>query len=151
MSTVNDNLAERFNLDTRTVGNTADGLAKRRAKVAQYRGPAHRLDALGVDVPREFHPEDAHEYPTTKVCESGDNTVRVHLHQDVKEAHDDEFGAIDAFGDVDDVIWTVVDLIETVDLTVVGDWGKRRSVPFDEFAENYEPLYLADGQPAWGY
>jgi len=69
-------------------------------------------------------------------------------------SEDDEFGDFGAIesDDEDDVIWTVVSLAdETVTLTVVGDWSRRREVPFEEFAKQYNPLYLTNGEPRWGY
>ena len=51
-----------------------------------------------------------------------------------------------------DVTWTVVDLTDgTVTLTVVGEWSKRRNVPFETFPDTYEPLTLTDGEPSWGH
>lgn len=140
-----------FGIDPKTESKADYGpSAQRKAALQQATAPMHVLDAHGVDVPgQEFHPEDHREYPTTAEIDG----VRVHLHQDVKERDD----GVDAFGDFgaaedDDVIWTVVDLTdETVTLKVVGEWSKSREVPFGEFAEEYEPLHLSDGQPQWGY
>lgn len=124
--------------------------AKRKAKLASIPTPLDTLDALGVYVGHKtFSPENATEFPTTATFENG---TRVHLHQEVCEDMDDGFGNFGNIEDDDDIIWTVVDLTdETVELTVPGDWGKRRHVDYSEFAENYEPLFLADGQPQWGY
>ncbi len=124
--------------------------AKRKAMLSQCAAPLHVLDAKGVEVPhREYNPEDATEYPHTVECDG----VTVHLHQNVKESSEDVFGDFGAADeDTDDVTWTVVDLTDgTVTLTVVGDWSTKREVPFEDFDENYEPIYLSDGQPRWGY
>jgi hypothetical protein len=117
--------------------------------------PPHVLDAVGFNVPGQvFNPENAREYPTTKECTSeSSESVKVHLHQDVREDMDDSFGDFGAVSeDADDVVWTVVDLTEgTVTLTVVGEWGKRRNVEYSEFAEDYEPITVENGVPRFGY
>lgn len=116
--------------------------------------PPHVLAELGMETPgNAYRPDQAREYPTTVVCESDTEDVRVHLHQDVVEDMDNAFGDLGpAEDDTDDVVWTVVGLDNgTVDLTVVGDWGKRRSIEYSEFAEDYEPQFLADGAPKFGY
>jgi hypothetical protein len=130
--------------------------ASRKAVLSACQAPLHVLNSLGVDVPhREFidDPSDCKEFPTTAIVDDG---TRVHLHQDVREQSTAAFGDFGAAHDDDtEVIWTVVDLTdETVTLTVVGDWSRRRNVPFSEFSEEYEPLYLEDGQqkvPRFGY
>jgi hypothetical protein len=136
--------------------------------------PAHVLDAVGFNVPGQvFNPENAREYPTTKECTSDNEassdeastnssstmtsengeSVRVHLHQDVREDMDDSFGDFGAVcEDTDDVVWTVVDLTDgTVTLTVVGEWRKRREVQYSDFAEDYEPITVENGVPRFGY
>ncbi|TKX52760.1 hypothetical protein EXE43_21340 [Halorubrum sp. SS5] len=128
--------------------------AARKAMLSRIPVPNHQLARIGIEVPHREYLDDADDRVTRKTtlrCEDG---TRVHLHQDVREADDeDTFGSFGAAeDDVDDVIWTVVGLDDgTVDLTVVGEWSRRRHVPYDEFADEYEPLYLADGQPKWGY
>lgn len=143
-------------LDPRTDSQADHGVsASRKAELAAMDGPLQVLDQLGIDVPHKtFTPEDEHEFPTTLVA---DDNTRVSLFQDVRESFDD-----DSFGDMglsededDDVIWTVVDLSDgTVNLTVVGDWGKRREVPIEDFAANYEPITVETAQgtvPRLGY
>lgn len=128
--------------------------AKRKVELQQMEAPLHVLQQLHINVPhRDFNPENARDYPTTKELPDGS---LVHLHQDVVESHDDDFGV---FGpaegeDSEDVVWTVVDLVDDVTITVVGDWGKRRNAPFDEFAQEYEPIYVntdCGKVPQFGY
>jgi hypothetical protein len=139
-------------LDPKTASKATYSIdAARRAKLASASVPLHVLDAFGVDIPhREWNPEDAHEHPTTVTFDDGS---KVHLHQDVRESMDDDFGSFDAIDDEDDdVVWTVVDLRwDEIVLKVVGEWSKRRDVPREEFTEKYEPIYLADGVPRMGY
>lgn len=122
--------------------------------VAKASVPEHILDAEGYNTRHEFTPQDAHDYPTTVEVDGGMN---VHLHQDVREVDDEDddfgdFGAVETEVDEDETIWTVVDLLDgTVTITVVGDWSRRRDVPFEDFTDEYEPIYLEDGQPRWGY
>jgi len=132
--------------------------AARKQMLSDIPVPNHVLAAAGVDIPHRTYlssPEEAIERTTTaRIEDSDDNEVLVHLHQDVTEKMDDErfgnFGAVE--DDTDDVVWTVVGLDNgDVDLVVVGEWGKRRTVTYDAFADNYNPQYLADGQPKWGY
>jgi hypothetical protein len=133
-------------LDDRTRGKADRGVrAARKAQLTAYAATYEALDAHGVDIPhRTFaDPEDIRTYPTTVTLDGDDDTVHVHLHQDVQERTDDEaFGAFGAADDdVDDVTWTVVDLTdETVTITVVGEWSKRRDVPFETFPDEYEPV-----------
>lgn len=146
-------------IDPKTQSKSTYGCSiERKQMLVECDAPLHVLDALGVEVPhREFNPEDAYEYPTTVEFEdsqdessqssSSENSneldgTRVHLHQDVRETSDDEFGDFGAAEeDTDDVVWTVVDLMdETVTLTVVGEWSKRRHVPFEDFTDEYEPI-----------
>jgi hypothetical protein len=138
-------------IDPKTESKSSYGVsAARKAQLSSYDAPLHVLDAKGIDVPhREFHPEDATEYPTTITC--GD--TRVSLHQDVKEQSTDAFGDFGAAADdTDDITWTVVDLTDgTVTLTVVGDWGNRREVPVEEFADQYTPITTTNGVPQFGY
>lgn len=127
--------------------------ASRKAMLSDCAASLHVLASHGVEIPhREFldDAEDAIEVTHSRELPDGD---RIHLHQDVREVEDD-----DAFGDFgnttdedDDVIWTIVGLDDDIELTVVGDWSKRRHVPVEEFSAEYEPLWLADGQPQWGY
>ena len=113
--------------------------------------------AHGVDVPHRTYLSDADNRvdrtTTAVITDSSGATVRVHLHQDVREDDDDDFGSFGAAeDDTDDVIWTVVGLDSgVVDLTVVGEWSRRRTIKYEKFAENYEPVYLNDGQPRFGY
>jgi hypothetical protein len=150
-STRHDQLIE--GLSPRLKGKAGHGASVRRKQLlSSIPTPNHVLDAVGVDVPHRSYidsPDDAIEYPTT----FRDDGEMVHLHQDVRERTDDEFGSFgSADADTDEVIWTVVGLDNgTVDLTVVGDWGKRRSIDHESFFDEYEPLTLADGQPQWGY
>lgn len=126
--------------------------AARKAMLSRIPVPNHLLAKIGIEVPHREYLDDAEDrVPRTTTVELGDE--KVHLHQDVREADDDAFGSFGAAeDDVDDVVWTVVGLDNgVVDLTVVGEWSKRRSVPYDEFADEYEPIYLTDGQPQWGY
>ena len=131
--------------------------AARKGLLSRAAAPNHVLAAHGVEVPHRTYLSDADDRvdrtTTAVITDSSGATVRVHLHQDVREADDDGFGSFGAAEeDTDDVIWTVVGLDDgVVDLTVVGEWSKRRSVPFDEFADDYEPIYLSDGQPRFGY
>lgn len=143
------------NLDPAIKGKADYGAsAARKAMLSRIPVPNHLLATIGIEVPhREYldNAEDRVERITTLRL----NGMKVHLHQDVREA-DDEEDAFGSFGaaedDVDDVVWTVVGLDDgRVELTVVGEWSKRRSVPYEEFADEYEPLTLADGQPKWGY
>lgn len=140
-------------LDPRTKNSAASGVsAARKAELSAMNAPLHILDALGIDVPhRDFNPEDATEYPTTQHF----SEKSVHLFQNVREAMETgfgDFGPIDDEEDDDDVLWTVVDLTEeSVTLTVVGDWGMRRNVPFENFEDNYDPVVLTNGRPQWGY
>jgi len=145
-------------LDERTRGTADRGVeADRKAWLTDCTATYETLDAAGIDIPHRNYAdsEDIREFPTTLTCPDG---TRVHLHQDVREVTDDEFGA---FGpnveDLDDVIWTVVDLSdEAVTLTVVGDWGKRRTVEAKAFSDEYEPITVdVSGVdhpvPRWGY
>jgi hypothetical protein len=133
-------------LDDRTKGKADRGVrAARKAQLAEYEATYEALDAHGVEIPhRTFaDADDIRTYPTTVTLGAGDDTVQVHLHQDVQERTDDEaFGAFGAADDdVEDVTWTVVDLTdETVTITVVGEWQKRRNVPFETFPDEYEPV-----------
>lgn len=132
-------------LDERTRGKATSGPhARRKITLSNYETPVQLLDqAPGFDIAhRTFTPEAEYEYPTTVSIDDGDETVRVHLFQDVRESTDEIFGDFGAAeDDKDDVVWTVVDLCdETVNLTVVGDWGKRREVPFETFADEYDPI-----------
>lgn len=128
-------------LDERTKGGADRGVAaKRKVRLCSYDATYEVLDAHGVDIPhREYaDSEDMHEYPTTVTLDDG---TTVSLFQDVVETADafGDFGTAD--DDVEDVTWTVVDLMaETVTLKVVGDWGKSREVPFETFANEYEPV-----------
>jgi hypothetical protein len=143
----------RDQLDPRLKGKADYGCpAARKIMLSNTAVPNHVLAAAGVEIPhREYidSPDDAIEYPTT--LRDGDSVV--HLHQDVRERSDDAFGSFgSADEDTDDVTWTVVGLDDgTVDITVVGDWSKRRSIAHEEFFDEYEPLTLNDGQPQWGY
>ena len=141
------------NLDPKLKGKADYGAsAARKALLSRIPVPNHVLDAHGVAVPHRTYLDDADDHRPLTTTAVIDDTC-VHLHQDVREADDDSFGSFGAAeGDVDDVVWTVVGLEDTtVDLVVVGEWGKRRHVPFDEFSDTYEPLYLTDEQPQWGY
>jgi hypothetical protein len=124
--------------------------AERKARLTNVEVPYHLLAAHGIDVPGQtYHPERIEAEPTTITLPSGE---MLHLHQDVREVDDEEFGDFGAIDTSDeDVIWTVVGLKDDIELTVVGDWSKRRYVTPEEFVEDYEPCYLADGQPRWGY
>jgi len=139
-------------IDPKTRSKAENGVdASRKVMLCECGAPFHVLDSLGVEVPhRDYNPEDAYEYPTT--VELGD--TRVHLHQDVREDSEDDFGNFGAIEeDTEDVIWTVVDLTdETVTLTVVGDWSKRRHVPFEDFTDEYEPITctVPVGTDEWG-
>jgi len=127
--------------------------AERKAMLSNCQAPLHVLNSLGVEVPHHEYADSQanfHAFPHSRTLPNGDN---VHLHQDVRELTDDGFGD---FGSTDvteeDIVWTVTSLTdETVTLKVVGDWGKARHVPVEEFSEDYEPLCLPDGQPRWGY
>lgn len=127
--------------------------AARKAMLSRIPVPNHLLATIGVEVPHRTYLDDADDrVPRTTTVDLGD--TRVHLHQDVRETSDeDAFGSFGAAeDDVDDVVWTVVGLDDgVVDLTVVGEWSRRRHVKYEEFADEYEPLTLADGQPKWGY
>jgi len=128
--------------------------ASRKAQLTSYEAPYAALDELGVEIPhREFNTDAIREYPTTVALDGGGGPLRVSLHQDVRERNDDVFGDFGAADeDVEDVTWTVVDLTEeTVTLTVVGEWSRRRNVEYTEFPKNYTPLYLSNGEPKWGY
>jgi len=176
MSSTFQDVADEYGIDTATKNYALQGKARVRRKNAIKEAcvPPHVLDAVGFTDPcSSYHPENVREYPTTKECVSeketssdesstnssstmtseGSESVCVHLHQDVRENMVDSFGDFGAVSeDTDDVVWTVVDLTDgTVTLTVVGEWGKRRNVEYSEFADNYEPQYLADRQPKWGY
>lgn len=141
-------------LDPRTESKASHGVAaSRKAELSKYEAPLSALDAHGIEVPhRTFKPEEATEYPTDQHFDDG---ATVHLFQDVREQSnsDEAFGDFGAAeDDTDDVVWTVVDLTDgTVTLTVVGDWGKRREVAFEGFLDDYEPLFLTNGAPRYGY
>jgi len=145
-------------IDTDNLHNGGPSI-KRRLNLKECDAPLSLLDKLGVDIPhREFNPDDAFEYPTTVLCESENNTVRVSLFQDVKEDMDDsfgDFGAVAEDEEDDDVVWTVSDLTDgTVNLMVVGSWSKRREVDYETFAENYETVTVETSQgeiPKLGY
>jgi len=158
-TSVFDDVINDHGIDPKTKSKAEYGTpASRKQMLSDIPVPNHVLAANGIDVPhREYinSPDDAFTRTTTAcLTDSNDETVRVHLHQDVKEDMDDDefgnFGSIE--DDTEDVVWTVVNLDnEEVQLVVVGEWGKRRTVSYETFADNYEPLYLADGQPRWGY
>jgi hypothetical protein len=133
-------------LDPKTESKADYGVpASRKARLAKARVPLSTLDHLGVDVPHvDFNPEDGFEYPGH--VRLPDDT-RVALHQNVREVSDDDgFGNLGGVttedeDDEDDIVWTVVSLAdETVTVTVVGDWGRRRDIPFEEFPDEYKPL-----------
>jgi len=159
MSEAFNDVLDQHGIDKRTKNAAQNGIsAERRAMLQKAKGPMHMLAAKGVEMEGQTFldsADDAIHIPTTKHLENSQGeTVSVHLHQDVRESMDDQFGN---FGSIDedsgsDVVWTVVGLDNgTVDLTVVGDWSKRRSVEYSEFADNYEPLHLTNGEPQWGY
>jgi len=131
--------------------------ARRKATLASYEAPYAALDKLGVEIPhRQFNTDAIREYPTTVTLDDEDGPLRVSLHQDVRERDDEVFGDFGtAEEDVADVTWTVVDLTEeTVTLKVVGEWQKRREVPFSDFPAEYEPITCAmpyTAIPRWGY
>lgn len=174
MSTDNTITAFDDVLSEREQGKADYGVsARRKAQLSSYDAPLHVLAANGIEVPhRDFNPEDAQEYPTTQELpdvedSQGESSARndsseknregsrVHLHQDVREQSEDVFGDFgSAEEDTDDIVWTVVDLTDgSVTITVVGDWTKRRDVPVEEFADEYEPL-TADTEryvPVFGY
>lgn len=142
------------NLDPKLKGKSTYGAsAARKSLLSSIPVPNHLLASVGVAVPHRTYLDDAADRVPRRTTLRCDDGTTVHLHQDVRESDDDAFGSFGAAeDDTDDVVWTVVGLDDgTVDLTVVGDWGKRRSVPYDEFADEYEPLWLEDGQPKWGY
>jgi hypothetical protein len=167
MSTNTDAFADV--LDPKTKSKSDYGVsAKRKAELAAYEAPLSVLADHGIEVPhREFTPEDSRAYPTSVTIDG----VTVHLHQKVRESHEDEsatFGSFEDVGDDDPVEWTVVDLAgDTVELVATPqsddpldeldaeemepNWRERREVEKANFAVNYEPLYLADGQPLWSY
>lgn len=139
-------------LDSRTAGAAKQGVsAARKIELASYGAPLHVLQQYGIEVPhRTFNPEGSYTYPTTQTFDDG---TKVHLHQNVREQNDGAFGSFGAAkDDAEDVTWTVVDLCDgSVTITVVGDWSKRRNVPFEDFPDEYEPIYLTNGEPQWGY
>jgi len=176
MSSTFQDVADEYGIDTATKNYALQGKARVRRKNAIKEAcvPPHVLDAVGFTDPcSSYHPENAREYPTTKECTSekeassdeastnssstmtseDSESVRVHLHQDVREDMDDSFGDFGAVSeDADDVVWTVVDLTDgTVTLTVVGEWSRRRNVEYSEFADNYEPITVENGVPRFGY
>jgi len=146
-------------LDPRTESQSDSGVsARRKVQLSHYEASLSTLAAHGVEVPhRDFSPEDAQAFPGTVVCpDDSDDTTRVHLFQDVREIVEDSFGDFGAAGeDTNTVVWTVVGLDNgTVNLTVVGDWGRRRDVPVENFAEAYDPITVETGQgpaPRYGY
>jgi len=159
MSTTFDDVVDERGIDPQTANyaKRSEGLAKRKAMLSECKGPMHVLDSLGVDIPgRSFidDPSEAVAFPSTKHCEAptGDK-ITINLFQDVRESASDTFGDFgNAQEDVEDVVWTVSDLSgDTVNLMVVGSWGKRREVPDEEFAEQYDPIYLESGVPKLGY
>jgi len=158
MSTAFDDIVDNHNIDSRTAGQAKRGIdAKRRNQLNKIPTPNHILAQQGVHIPGRSYisgPSEAITYPTTIHHKDDDgNTVTVHLHQGVVEDMDDAFGDFDGLGEDDNTVeWTVVGLDNgTVNLTVVGEWGKRREIDYETFANQYEPLTLADGQPRWNY
>jgi len=142
------------NLDPQLKGKADYGAsAARKAMLSRIPVPNHLLAKIGIEVPHREYLDNAEDrVPRTTTVDLGGE--KVHLHQDVREADDgDAFGSFGAAeDDVDDVVWTVVGLDDgVVDLTVVGEWSRRRHVPYEDFKNEYEPLYLNDGQPQWGY
>lgn len=128
--------------------------AARKAMLSRIPVPNHLLAKIGIEVPHREYLDNA-EDRVERITTLSLNGMKVHLHQDVREA-DDEEDAFGSFGaaedDVDDVVWTVVNLDDgTVTMKVVGEWQKKRDPTYEEFADEYEPLTLADGQPKWGY
>jgi len=127
--------------------------ASRKAMLSRIPVPNHLLATIGIEVPHREYLDDAEDrVPRTTTVDLGGE--KVHLHQDVREADDgDAFGSFGAAeDDVDDVVWTVVNLDDgTVTMKVVGEWQKKREPTYEEFADEYEPIYLTDGQPQWGY
>jgi len=126
----------RDSIDPKTRSKADYGVsARRKATLSNYEAPLPTLAAHGVSVPhRDFSPEDEREVVQTLV----DGDQRVHQHQRVLESTDTEFGN---FKSSEDIEWLVVDLdpdAETVVLTVIGDWGKRRTVETDDLFEDYE-------------
>jgi len=128
-------------LDPRTASQADHGIsARRKYELAQMDAPLQYLDQLGIEVPhKDFNPDNARQFPTSVTFENG---TTVSLFQDVREAMDDSFGDMGLSDEENEtVIWTVVSLAnETVQITVVGDWGRRREVPFEDFADSYEPI-----------
>jgi len=143
------------NLDPKLKGKADYGAsAARKAMLSRIPVPNHLLAKIGIDVPHREYLDDADDRVPRKTTLRCDDGTRVHLHQDVREADDeDTFGSFGAAeDDVDDVVWTVVNLDDgTVTMKVVGEWQKKREPTYEEFADEYEPLYLTDGQPQWGY
>ncbi len=142
-------------IDPKTKSKSENGVeASHKAILSKAGAPLHVLEELGLEVPhRDYNPENAEEYPTTIHMDG----TSVHLFQDVREDMDEDFGNFGAIEDDndDDVIWTVVDLTDgTVSLKVVGEWQKQRKVPFDEFADDYEPITCETPHgevPRYGY
>jgi len=163
-------------LDPRTKGSADRGVsAARKIELSEMDAPLHVLEQLGIEVEsshsedsatetsrsevpevphRAFNPKGSSEYPTSQELDDG---RRIHLFQDVRESMEStfgDFGSVDD-DDEDDVVWTVVDLTDgTVTLKVVGQWGKSRDVPFEDFADNYDPITVetAHGEvPRYGY
>jgi len=144
-------------LDPKTKSRASNGVAAwRKYDLVETEVPYSRLAVMGVEIPhREYNPDEQRQFPTTVTCTGDDESVTVHLFQDVREDFEDTFGSFGDLDDAEDVIWTVTDLTDgTVNLVVVGDWGKRREVEYDEFADNYDPLTVETGQgesPKFGY
>ena len=158
-----DDVIDSHSIDAKTQSKADYGVsAERKIMLSNTTVPLHVLAAHGIEIPhREYidSPDDAIQRNTTVRCESSDGeTVRVHLHQDVREDMDDSFGD---FGAVDtddtDVVWTVVNLDNgTVTMKVVGEWQRKREVDYETFADNYEPIYVTDSAvdhpvPQFGY
>lgn len=131
--------------------------AARKAMLSRIPVPNHVLAAIGIEVPHREYLDDAEDRVLRKTTvDLGDE--KVHLHQDVRETDDDDaFGSFGAAeDDVDDVVWTVVNLDGgTVTMKVVGEWRKKREPTYAEFADEYEPIYCTtqsgEKVPRYGY
>lgn len=119
--------------------------ATRKAHLAESSAPYHVLEAHGVDLPHhDYAPEDAIAFPNT--VEHDGETVS--LFQDVHEEVDNPL-------DDATIVWTVCSLEDGEALLKdTESWSRREWVPVEELlaeASNYEPQWLDENEPRWGY
>jgi hypothetical protein len=144
MSTTHDGLDPRTASSATTYGDVAHQRWVNHVAAA----PLHLLAAHGMATPgHTFDPDDQRETKTTRELPDGS---RLHQHQRVHEPVDDAGGPLAGMTDTDPTVWLCVD-VDPITVTVIGDWGKRRTISPEAFVDEYEQATTSDGEPVFDY